>query len=440
MPFLVEIGSRRPNPSKTNDTYFRVVPFDRVTPTPSAASYFYRDEAPQKLIPAMTSARAGAVLSSGNVTVLGTAFSNGVFSPTLFTSDPLGGWKTLTLPVDGEPKAIGTKGDLLAAAVGTQMVISRTATNCSSTITSLAANGEDRGASFLVATEAGLRAFQPSTDTSVSSTCVAVLEEKGCMETHACFLVCPTGNTTCEAACLVTVTPNTPQAHNALKSCEVRTGCLTTGNCAQLCANETQRCQQTTNYRPTRAPSVLAWLTQRRSMAIGADNIVYMARLREAPQPNNLVISWPTDSTSRAVLPEGAVITSMLDMQSEYLLGTRNGLYRVPGSLQGALRLQTCSSTEILRDRPPPSEVSITSLARAGDGVLIGTSHGLATLSVLGSVACVAWLPTQLSTSSGTSVPVFPAGIPINDIVVGADRLFVLTEDQGLFHYDGDVP
>jgi hypothetical protein len=84
--------------------------------------------------------------------------------------------------------------------------------------------------------------------------------------------------------------------------------------------------------------------------------------------------------------------------------------------------------------------VSITSLARAGDGVLIGTSHGLATLSVLGSVACVAWLPTQLSTSSGTSVPVFPAGIPINDIVVGADRLFVLTEDQGLFHYDGDVP
>lgn len=474
IPFLLEIGAKTPNPTVGSDIYFRVVPFDRVTVNPSGMSHFYQDIAPQKTKPPMLSARSGVVLPDSSLAVLGTTIVGGVTRTAFFRSGTYGSWESNPIGLEGDTVAITMKGSEVVAAVGSQILrgtssTEAVATSCSSTILSVIPNGDDLSQNFLVATATGLRVFQPATEAGAASTCNGAIDESSCMEARACALLCPTStppipltstpptstpsvptSVQCESLCeSMVVSPTFKTAFQAVRSCE-RGPCsrpTSTTTCAVACANELRTCQAATVRRPTSPPSFLAYYNELKKTLMVADKTLYFTTVRTAPS-STVIVSWPTSSTDRIAL--SSTLTSLVERTGGALvLGTAVGGYTLVNGPAGFVGtpLRACSMPlEPLRGRPSPSAVEFRTMRTFGSVVVVGTPYGLARITAqqrpppgTGFEDCIDWLPTIAISGGKSVVPPFPSGVTINDLVVQGNRLYVLAENLGLFHYDGEI-
>ncbi|MBN1606290.1 MAG: hypothetical protein JW940_06635 [Polyangiaceae bacterium] len=400
IPFVVEIGSKRPTPESSEDIYFRVVPYDRATVDIVSTPYFYQDISLQHAV--LDSGTGFASLSGGDamlytaeagLSLVGQAQLEGQQRIALFFSDGDNGWSAISLERQGGSAHLARKDRTVLVSVedslfvGSQEVRSSETPEqpfCGGRILDIASDPEAPGDSFLVATDVGLRRYlgpRQLGETLAPASCTAF--EEGA--------------------------ENPP---------------------------------------PSRPVEHLIWLPGARYYLGSQASSLYPLRFDYRPEPR---VVWPNPK-SVATVPDQAQVLSLMrqgdDQVDDLFVGTSRGLYVYRGGPLNseAYRVETCEAhLEENPDRPLPSDTAVHALAAQGRRLLVGTESGLAVTSSeeadSGRVLCLTWLPRDEGSDAASGlpqdpVPAFPAQMAISSLASAGERLYVLTRDRGLFFVD----
>lgn len=448
-PFLIEMGSREPDPSTPKDLYFRVVSYDQVAVSINSPPYFYQDvsvdharldDGDERV--ALTGATSAVALTGTRLSVLGQTRIDGAQRPAEFRFDEASGWTASPLAAESNAGVVVEKNGAVLAALGPSVYLdgeelepadSELAGICGGWVYDVAAIPDDPNATFLVATASGLAYLEGPRVSDAE------------LQDPACTLL--------------------PEAEDAPPPPPAGAPPPDFDAGVDL---------QASSLAPTAPITKLAWLANRSVFVAAAGDSLYNVHVNGGSEPT---LVWPKNEFDWQELTDVVQINTLLVLGDEQLqdvfVGTERGVIVVRGGpgLGSETRLADCEGVSDEDGRPPPSETSVLALAQFGSRLYVGTDSGLAVSSTTDESAaevaaddkatkksgepsvepeskdtevaiCVRWLPTRVKgqLDSPTELPVFPPGLTVTALVATDERLVVLTRDKGLFFLEGDAP